>query len=139
MQFSIIYSVDVPRSERISNFAPPHVRKLWDRTEGDEEYGYDYLEGEWKRGHHRKWCAILDRKQFEEFINHCGLFAESTETMGSLGAPGFGFGWSPAISFSSDDSDAIQSAYVTPLPEVKKQGNERDWKRIREAVLSLYG
>ena len=60
--------------------------------------------------------------------------------MGSLGAPGFGFGWSPAISFRSDDCDAIQSAYVTPILEVKKQhGDERDWKRIREAVLSLYG
>ena len=140
MQFSIIYSIDIPAHERISRFSPPHVRKLWDRTEGDEEYGYSYLEGEWAKGHHRKWCAILDKKQFEEFLDYCGLFAESTETMGSLGAPGFGFGWSPAISFQSDSPDAILSAYVTPLPEVKKQhGDERDCRRIREAVLSLYG
>ena len=34
--------------------------------------------------------------------------------MGSIGAPGFGFGWVPAISFRNDDPDAIQSAYVTP-------------------------
>ena len=140
MQFSIIYSVDVPRSEKISRFSPPHVRKLWDKTEGDEQYEFSYLEGEWAKGRHRKWCAILDRKQFEEFVNLCGLFAEDVETMGAIGSPAFGFGWSPAISFRSDASDAIVNAYVTPMPEVRKQhGDERDWKRIREAVLSLYG
>jgi hypothetical protein len=140
MQFSVIYSADVPLGIKISNFAPPHVRKLWDKTEGDEQYDYGYLEGEWEKGHHRKWCAILTREQFDEFINHCNLTAESTETMGSLGAPGFGFGWSPAISFQSDNPDAIQCAYVSPFPETsKKHGDERDWKRIREAVLSLYG
>jgi hypothetical protein len=140
MKFSIIYSVDVPRYGKVSRFTPPHVRKLWDKTEGDEQYDFNYLQGEWKRGHHRKWCAILTKEQFEEFVSHCGLTAESTETMGSLGAPGFGFGWSPAISFRSDDCDAIQSAYVTPLPETRKQqGDERDWRRIRQAVLSLYG
>jgi hypothetical protein len=140
MQFSIIYSVDIPRGERLSRFAPPHVRKFWDRTEGDEQFDLDYLDGDWKKGHHRKWCAILDREQFEEFVNHCGLFAEDVETMGSLGAPGCGYGLSPAISFRSDDGDAIQSAFVKPMPEVrKKHGDERDWKRIRQAVLSLYG
>jgi len=140
MQFSIIYSVDVPRSERISHYAPPHVRKLWDRTEDNGQYEYSYLEGDWKRGHHRKWCAILNKKQFEEFIAHCGLFAEDVETMGAIGSPAFGHGWSPAISFRSDDQNSIQSAYVTPMPEVRKgHGDERDWKRIREAVLSLYG
>lgn len=60
--------------------------------------------------------------------------------MGSLGAPGFGVGWAPAISFHSDDQDAIQSAYVTPIPEVRKQTfSERDWDRVREAVLAVYG
>ena len=49
--------------------------------------------------------------------------------MGSLGATvfgfGFGFGWAPAISFTSHDPDAIQSAYVTPLPEVKQESTHR--------------
>ncbi len=140
MQFSVIYSVDVPAHERISRFTPPHVRKLWDLTEGDEQYEFSYLEGEWEKGHHRKWCSVLTREQFDEFIDHCGLFAEDVQTMGAIGSPAFGFGWSPAISFRSDDCDAIQSAYVTPLPEVKKQhGDERDWKRIRQAVLALHG
>jgi len=79
MQFSIIYSVDVPRDIPISRFAPPHVRKLWDKTEGDEQYDFSYLEGEWAKGHHRKWCAILDKEQFEEFVNHCNLTAEANE------------------------------------------------------------
>jgi hypothetical protein len=60
--------------------------------------------------------------------------------MGSLGAPGFGFGWAPAISFRSDDPDAIQNAYVTPIPEVEREScDERDWQRVRGAVLAVYG
>jgi hypothetical protein len=140
MQFSVIYSADVPNDIDVLDYAPPHLEELWDETENDEEFGYGYLEGIWEGGHHRKWCAILDREQFEAFVDRCGLTAESTETMGSLGTPGFGFGWSPAISFNSDDPDAIQSAYVTPMPEVSKEhADERDWQRVRGAVLAVYG
>ena len=82
----------------------------------------------------------VEPQQFDAFVSKLGLHAESTETMGSLGAPGFGFGWSPAISFTSNDQDAITSAYVTPLPETTKEGgDERDWQRVRDAVLSVYG
>ena len=123
MQFSVIYSVDVPSDVDISDFAPPDL-DLWDETEDDDQYEYGYLGGCWENGHHRKWCAVLDREQFNEFIERCGLQAEDLQTMGSLGAPGFGFGWAPAISFTADDPDAIQSAYVTPLPEVRKKGKE---------------
>lgn len=138
MLFSVIYSVDCPEDEDINRFAPPDL-DLWDQTEGDEQYEYGYLEGCWENGSHRKWCAVLDRQQFDEFVDHCGLFAESTETMGSLGAPGFGFGWAPAISFVSHDPDCIQNAYVTPIPEVEREScDERDWERVRGAVLSVY-
>lgn len=140
MQFSVIYSVDVPEGEDIDLFAPPNADDLWDQTEDDDQYEYGYLEGRWENGSHRKWCAILNREQFDEFIDHCGLIAEDVQTMGSLGAPGFGFGWAPAISFNSDDPDAIQNAYFTPLPEAMKNGcDERDWERVRSAVLSVYG
>ena len=140
MKFSVIYSADVPEGVDVLDFAPPQVEQLWDETEGNEQYEYSYLEGEWENGSHRKWCTILDRQQFDEFIERCGLVAESTETMGSIGAPGFGFGWAPAISFRSDDSEAIQSAYVTPIPEVEREScNERDWERVRGAVLAVYG
>jgi len=140
MQFSIIYSVDVPADEDVLDFAPPQTDELWDETEDDDQYEYDYLEGSWEHGHHRKWAAILNREQFNEFVEHCGLCAEDVETMGSIGAPGFGFGWAPAISFTSDDPDAIQSAYVTPIPEVRKSHcDDGDWERVRDAVISVYG
>lgn len=139
MLFSVIYSVDCPGDEDLSRFAPPDL-SLWDETEDDDQYEYGYLEGCWEDGHHRKWCALLNRDQFDAFIEHVGLSAEDVETMGSLGAPGFGFGWAPAISFSSDDPDAIQSAYVTPVPEVDHADlGEQDWERVRSAVLSVYG
>jgi hypothetical protein len=140
MQFSVIYSVDVLADTDVLDYAPPHVKDLWDETEDDDNYEYGYLEGEWEGGHHRKWCAILDREQFEEFVSHCGLTAESTETMGSLGAPGCGLGWAPAICFQSGDSDAIQCAYVTPFPRTKKEPLGRnDWQRVKGAVLAVYG
>jgi len=140
MQFSVIYSVDIPENININDFAPPNVDELWDETEDDDQYEYGYLEGRWENGSHRKWCAILEREQFDAFVERCGLFAEDVQTMGSLGAPGFGFGWAPAVSFTSDDPDAIQNAYVTPLPETKREElGEREWNRVREAVLAIYG
>lgn len=140
MQFSIIYSVDCPAEIDPIDYAPPQVEELWDQTEGDEQFEYSYLEGRWEGGHHRKWCAILNREQFDQFVERCGLRAEDVQTMGSLGAPGMGYGWAPAISFTSDDQDAIQSAYVTPLPETKKEDlDEGDWDRVRSAVLAVYG
>jgi hypothetical protein len=141
MRFSVIYSVDVPDDDdsNIFNYAPPDLT-LWDETEGDEAYEFSYLGGRWFEGFHAKWVAVLDRDQFDAFIEHTGLKAESTETMGSLGAPGCGFGWAPAISFTGDDEDAIQSAYVTPLPETRKpSGDVGDWERVKAAVLAVYG
>ncbi len=115
MQFSVIYSVDIPRGVNMRRYVPPKCKQLWDETENNYEGdGYSYLEGRWTKGVHRKWCALLDEKDFEEFVESVGIFAEPVETMGSIGAPGYGFGWAPAISFRSDSEDAIQSAYVTP-------------------------
>ena len=141
MLFSVIYSADCPRSESIARFRPPQVRKLWDMTEGDEQYEYSYLEGDWEKGKHRKWCGLLTKEQFQNFVESVGLVADSTETMGSLGAPGFGFGSSPAISFRDDgDEWALLTAYVTPIPETRKQKlDKRDWERVRQAVLSVFG
>jgi len=139
MLFSIIYSVDCPADENVHDYAPSDLEH-WDQTEDDDQYEYDYLEGRWENGHHRKWCAVLNRQQFDEFVERCGLIAEDVETMGSLGAPGFGVGWAPAISFNGHDPDAIQNAYVTPIPEVNRAHcDERDWQRVRGAVLAVYG
>lgn len=140
MLFSIIYSADVPEGIEVADYAPPHVEELWEQTEGDTSYEYSYLEGEWENGSHRKWAAILDREQFEQFVERCGLTADSTPTMGSLGAPGFGFGWVPAVAFNGTDHEAIQSAYVTPIPETRRDScDERDWDRVSKAVLAVFG
>ena len=127
------------------HYLPPK-RHLWDQTEGDDCRSYDYLEGRWEKCKHRKLCAVLTKEQFREFVDRLGLHAEDVETMGSLGAPGFGFGWAPAISFRGDDEDAIQSAYVTPLATRNGTGSpirpngytERDWSRIRKAVIAAF-
>jgi hypothetical protein len=143
MHFSIIYSVDVPRDTSIIQFLP-RKRRHFEMTEGDEQYDYGYLEGSWTKGKHRKLCAVLNRQQFEDFLFETGLFPEDVETMGSIGAPGLGFGLSPAISFRNDDPEAIQSAYVTPLPlwnwkqEDSESFDERDWQRIRNTVIRTY-
>ena len=140
MQFSVVYSVDVPSEIDLDGFAPPNVAELWDETQGDDQYEYSYLEGRWEEGHHRQWCALLTREQFSEFVEHCGLKAENVRTLGSIGALGCGLGSAPAVSFTGDDEDAIQSVYVTPLPKTTKEhGDERDWERVRTAVLAVYG
>ena len=141
MLFSVIFSVYCPRSESIARFRPPQHRTLWQLTECDESYDYGYLEGEWLKGKHRKWCGLLTKEQFTDFVDHTCMFAEDVETMGSIGAPGFGYSLAPAISFRDDGEDrAIRNAYVTPVPETKKDGfDERDWRRVRQAVLNVYG
>ncbi|MFO0926153.1 MAG: hypothetical protein U0736_03820 [Gemmataceae bacterium] len=139
MLFSVIYSVDVPSNVSLKAYTPT-CPSLWTRTEGDEQYEYGYLEVRWEKGKHRKWTAVLTRDQFDAFVEKLGLVAEDVQTMGSLGAPGFGFGWAPAISFNGDDQDAILNAYVTPVSEIQKDGfDEQDWQRVREAVLKVYG
>jgi hypothetical protein len=40
----------------------------------------------------------------------------------------------------ADDPDAIAAAYVTPLLEIRReQCKDGDWRRVRSAVLSVYG
>ena len=48
MQFSVIYSVDCPEDVDVTDFAPPDL-DLWDETEGNDQYEYSYLEGQWEK------------------------------------------------------------------------------------------
>lgn len=113
-RFSIIYSVDVDAKTRLANYRPPNFQRLhWEVTESNPSELDDVFG---KGGKHRKYCNILDYPQFLEFLDHCGLTAERVHTMGSLGAPGFGIYHSPAVCFDSEDADAYQNAYVTPIP-----------------------
>jgi hypothetical protein len=124
----------------------PPKRHLWTQTEGDEQYELDHLGGRWEKGKHRKLCVILTKEQFCKFVDATSLFAEDVETLGSLGAPGFGIGWAPALSFRSEEDDAYQSAYVTPLTTrgssdvpIRPNGcTERDWSRVRKSVIAAF-
>lgn len=141
MLFSIIYSIDVPNDGHLKNFFPrKEILEKFDETEDDSNHEYDYLMGCWENGHHSKLCGILNKEEFKKFIDDTGLWAEDVETMGSIGAPGLGYGVSPAISFISGKYDAILSAYITPIPEASRERcKESDWNRVKNAVLRMFG
>ena len=163
MLFSIIYEVDGPTISGMQQYYPPKSQqKDWDVTERGES---DAVDG-WK---HRKFCAVLNAKQFRAFIDRTGLEAESTRTMGMLGAPGCQpwYGCLPAISFNSRDCDLYINAYVCPImdklaamrfkkweathpfqlsddPDSANCPDEpmltdRDWERMRLLVFQAYG
>jgi len=111
--FSIIYSVDLPMDARLDNgYRPPNFHKNgWQVTEhGPSEFNF---KPKWK---HRKYCALLNFQQFCDFLNHVDMSVEKTQTLGSIGAPGFFPFATPAVPFRSNDDMAVQCAYVTPCP-----------------------
>lgn len=144
MNFYIIYSFDILRSESVNAYKPPFI-KQWTLTEDDDLYEYDYLGKEYENGKHRKYTAILNKKQFKQFIDDQCLYMDDVETMGSLTE----YGHLPAFSFRNDDDEMCivnQSAYVTPLPEHCIKGkqlttsqNDRNWNRIKQALLNVHG
>jgi len=142
MKFSIIYSFDISKEQSVEDFHPPHRRKLWDITEDQPEDD---------DSKHRKLIAVLDRKQFEEFIDHVCIHYEEIDTMGSIGAVG---PWPfyhlvPAFSFHDYDRGCYIGAYVTPYPDfLEKEGrpcseeihiwSEANWNRMKRAMKELY-
>ena len=148
-QYSVIYDFDIPREEDVADLQPPHHRRLWQLTEGNDQRNYAYLcnceEDDtcwcgWRFSKHRKYCALLTQAQFDEFVNVLGLCAEDVETMGSLGAPGFGYGSAPAISFLGGGDGYLSSAYVTPCPfdPEAEFWDEETWKKLRRQVIDHY-
>jgi hypothetical protein len=140
MLFSVIYSFDTPGDESVNQYYPQDWRKLWDLTECDLAE-YDYHLPLYERPKHRKIVALLTKDEFVSFVADCGLTASSCETMGSLGAPGFGFGWAPAISFELEYDGHMQgyaNAYVTPVSSAFPL-NEQHWARIRNFIVNRFG
>lgn len=156
-EYSVIYSFDCATSDYVHRWQPPkhQLRKLWVLTERDDHDGDMKYCG---LGKHRKYGALLTPDQFKEFVDHTYLRASTTPTMGSIGAPGFGFGWAPAIMFESDDHEAYVNAYVTPIPagdppwddddqlslipltdEDKAAWSARLWDRVIEQVIEEFG
>jgi len=131
MRFYIILCIDIPRSEYIRAYSPSKsIRRKLRLTEGDEQFEYGHLGGEWEKGKHRKYVGELSRKDFESVVSDCGLMAESTTTGGALIEDGF----MPTMSFFSEHPVALVNAFVTPIPEVEMKGMERDWEAVWERV-----
>lgn len=156
MMFSVIYSIDCAKNVHIKQFYPRNMRP-WQITEDDSGMsGGDYDDIFTRGSKHRKMCALLTKAQFLKFQNDCNIYSDDVETLGSLGAPGFGYGMAPAISFSADSFESsygndhedfgyIQSAYVTPIPcypdgnQIRKDGfTGRDWDRVRSVVIGMF-
>lgn len=145
MLFSVIYDFDISLDRYVHHYAPPHSqKKLWQMT----ECHFDSCDGD--KTKHRKYCALLTKEEFEAFVSDLDLVMDSCDTMGSLGAPGFGFGWAPAFNFRGTDYYAFwQSAYVTPIPGVStreafdtfdpKRPLDGHWDLLKQAMLSKYG
>jgi len=163
----------MPVTVRLNPFKPAFLRTEWVMTEMDyecEPEEYNSPCGEERKVYYkqRKWCALLNREQFEQFLCQTGLVATS-RTMGSIGAPGFGFGMAPAVSFELEDCggydiednwdpDVWCNAYVTPCPdftmvepgkedearEIKDHSDEwkegaHGWEALEEMMFKLYG
>ena len=154
MLFSVIYSFDCPPHLSVDWYYPTDWRKLWDLTEC-EFSEFDEAEGlpVTERYKHRKVVALLTKEQFLDFVADCNLYAQDVETMGSIGAPGFGFGWAPAISFENDDmyNGGWANAYVTPIPFAVIENDqivevidsfpltEEHWDTIRNFIVDKFG
>ena len=139
--FFVIYSVDIPANKSLIPYRPNNI-KLWDITEGNDQYEFDYLGGKWSKGKHRKYVARLTMDQFKEFVEDQYLYPEDCETMGSL----TGFGWLPAISFNYESNYdlVIKNAYVTPILKNIKNNedltdlDENCWKKTRKKIFELF-
>jgi hypothetical protein len=164
--YSVIYGCDVQRNVKLVAPTKDQIH-LWQCTERNggpngEQMGWGQSDewGNWKRGRHRKYCAILDQEQFDAFILHADLHASGVETCGSLGAPGLGFGVSPAIAFEKFEDDCFQQAYVTPFPDTPPPDLEIEpalpgfedvlldvvesemqslWEEIKTQIVTTYG
>lgn len=149
MRFFIIYSFDIRKDASVIPHKPPLIKR-WTMTENDDNYEFDYLADEcgdevYRNGKHRKYMAELNKEQFKQFIEDQELWLEDIETMGSLTEHGI----LPALYFRNDDDDPYiisKIAFVTPLPEHAIKGkeliktqNERNWNRIKQALLNLHG
>ena len=137
MLFYVIYSVDIPRSQRIKRYRPPFKMA---RTEGDESYDYNHLGGRWLYGKHRKWADIITKQELDALVREQYLYAQKIVTQGSFTE----YGHLPAVSFTIDDADAKIAAYVTPLPQ-QRDGrwfivyeDDRRWQYLRCVLVRMY-
>lgn len=140
MRFYCIYTIDCPKDVKMDPYLriiQKHGSEFWTETESDDlssEYGY--LGDQWEHGSHKKFGGWLNKDQFIEFVRASSLRPESCETGGMLTPDGH----FPAIAFNGHDSDAIESMYVCPFPELRKprEGTPEDWDRIKSVILRMF-
>ena len=126
---------------------------------GESEYSYlaEESDNEWFAGlSDLQVSGILTREQFTEWIDSVGAYADTTETMGSLGGPLSPIGIVSDISFETESPHLITRIRVTPVPErrgefmsgmlarfttdkAKEARANRVWDRIRKATIAVYG
>jgi hypothetical protein len=141
--FGVLLSIDAPRGKLGEGLPRRSLRRVLRGDLGESEYRY-LAEGDprscWFRAMEWKGSAVLNRAQFEALVEDVGLVALDTRTLGSLGVPWAAGGLAPAISFDAPNDWCIVSCYVTPLPNRAGSGdfNERDWERVRSAVVRAY-
>lgn len=137
VKFGVIFTADWPKDDDGFYLFAWNRHPDLAQTEGDEQADYEYLGDRWMDHHHVKLVGVLDKQTFCGLVQDFSLWPGDTETMGSIGVP-WG-GWAPAIAYDGFDdySSAIVGAYVTPLPDVLRDGgwSLHDWERVRCAVI----
>jgi len=139
--FFVILDVTVNTDKDVSYCGLPiELRKVMELTEHSNECEY----GIFDNAIQRKWVGELTEKQMDLMTDYYDLFADEVETGGML----LGFGWLPAISFSSpvynnftplvDENNFIATAYVCPFIESASL-TEDHWEEIKELVLDEWG
>ena len=117
-------------------------RGVWTCTEaGRKCVEHDYPVDLPVQGH-GKWCALLTKAQFRDFVRHFGFDKRSRcDTMGGIGMPGSpnGYECMPAWSYDSHDyKDCLVNVFVTPYPDVKiKAGTSCTDKNIARILMAM--
>jgi hypothetical protein len=75
----------------------------------------------------QQWFGFLSKHDFRQFVALTGLYADSA--------------LESAIVFRDDhQAESFCMAYVLPIPQVRKRKlDERDWQRVRRAVINVFG
>lgn len=123
LRYSVIFVLTQVngRTAKLKEIGP---RGLWRAT--DKEETGDTHDNSSLPIYTQKYCGVLTAKQFQDLCDNFYMEAQSHETMGMFGAPGFGISWTPAIPFQTDDHDWYNdTVYVFPfvvaVPNNKKR------------------
>lgn len=108
IQYLVIYSLDISKQSNytIGYFKPDTIKyPRWTVTEDKvEEIEYSKQ--------HRKYVGLLTAKKLEEFLDSINSIVGTCDTMGSITLE---YGWLPAVSFETENSECWECIYVSPV------------------------